>query len=141
MKKILILLMFMSLVGCTSNVSSDPYQENSENVIQENSWENYHYISPDTAKQMMDQKSDYVLLDVRTHEEFLEGHINNAINVPLDEINKDVIDILKDKSQVVLIYCRSGNRSKVASAKLLEMGYKNIFDFGGLQNWEYEIVA
>lgn len=100
----------------------------------------YKRISQDQAKEMMDTLDDYIILDVRTELEFKYGHIPNAINIPNEEIGQfDPLD-LKDKSKPILVYCRSGHRSLQAAAKLALMGYDNIYEFGGIITWEYEIT-
>ena len=100
----------------------------------------YEQISQAEAKNIIDTKSNFIILDVRTEEEFAEGHIENAILIPDYEITSKAEEILKDKNQLILVYCRSGNRSKVASQALVELGYTNVKEFGGIIDWEYEIV-
>ena len=102
----------------------------------------YRRISQDEAKEMMDTLDDYIILDVRTELEFKYGHIPNAINIPNEEIGHfDPLNLnLEDKSKPILVYCRSGHRSLDASAKLALMGYDNIYEFGGIITWEYEII-
>ena len=99
----------------------------------------YRQISTEDAIEIIDSEEGYVILDVRTVEEFQEKHIPGAINVPNEEIGTDSIEELPDKEQLILVYCRSGNRSKEASAKLTKLGYTNIVEFGGINNWEGEI--
>ena len=96
-------------------------------------------VSMDEIVQIMNENDDYVILDVRTEEEFKEGHIPNAICIPNETINNDVINELPDKDQLILIYCRSGNRSKQAANKLQKLGYTNLIEFGGFIDWEGEI--
>ena len=98
----------------------------------------YEIISQDYALSLMN--NDTIVLDARTPEEFSEGHIKNAINIPYDEIDVHAEKMLPDKSQLILVYCRSGNRSKQAAAKLANMGYTNIVEFGGINEWTGEIV-
>ena len=88
---------------------------------------------------MMETQNNVVILDVRTQEEFQEGHIPNAICIPNESIQDQAESVLKDKDQTILVYCRSGNRSKQASQKLVKLGYTQIKEFGGIQNWPYEI--
>ena len=87
----------------------------------------------------MDTTEGYIILDVRTIEEFNTGHIPNAINLPNEVIYDEATKILTDKEQVILVYCRSGRRSKEASSKLVELGYTNVLEFGGILDWKYEI--
>lgn len=95
----------------------------------------YAQISMEEAAQMMQQETNFLVLDVRTPEEYAEGHIPGAINVPNETIGKDAIAALPDKEQKILVYCRSGNRSKMAAEKLAQQGYTNIVEIGGIQSW------
>ena len=99
----------------------------------------YRQISMDEAVKMMRDEKDYIILDVRRPDEFAEGHIPGAINVPNEEIGTAEIAKLPNKSQLILVYCRSGRRSKEASEKLVKLGYTNIVEFGGIQDYEGEI--
>lgn len=90
---------------------------------------------------MMEQETDYIILDVRTPEEYSEVHIPDAVNIPNEVIGKGDIPELPDKDQLILVYCRSGNRSKQASEKLAGLGYTNIVEFGGINNWPGETVS
>ena len=95
----------------------------------------------DEAAVMMAQETGYIILDVRRPDEFAVGHIPNAINVPNESISTAAIPELPDKSQLILVYCRSGRRSKEASEKLVKLGYTNIVEFGGILDWKGEIVT
>ncbi len=88
---------------------------------------------------MMETESDYIILDVRRPDEFAAGHIPNAVNIPNESIGDAEIAELPDKDQLILVYCRSGNRSKQASEKLVKLGYTNIVEFGGINDWQGEI--
>ena len=99
----------------------------------------YRQISMDEAVKMMRDEKDYIILDVRRPDEYAEGHIPLAINVPNEEIGSAEIAKLPNKSQLILIYCRSGRRSKEASEKLVKLGYTNIVEFGGILDWKGEI--
>ena len=101
----------------------------------------YRQITMEEAVAMMGEESGYIVLDVRTAEEFAEKHIPGAINVPNEEIGTAEIPELPDKAQLILVYCRSGNRSKQAAAKLAALGYTNITEFGGINSWPGEIVT
>lgn len=101
----------------------------------------YKQISQDEAMQMMKDESGYLIVDVRTPEEFAEGHIPSAINVPNEEIGTEMPDALPDKDQLLLVYCRRGNRSKEASQKLADMGYTNVYEFGGIETWTGDVVT
>ena len=121
MKKLsAVLLSFLLLAGCTAAPSAGSA---------------YRQITAQEAVDMMHSDPDALILDVRTPEEFASGHIPNAINIPLDTIGSEPIPQLPKKDQVILVYCRSGNRSKTASQKLAEQGYTQIFEFGGIKDW------
>lgn len=127
MKKILPILLLLFLVtGCISS----PVQKN-----------DYRQITMSEAVNMIENESNYIILDVRTPEEFKDKHIPNAINVPNESIGTNVISELPDKNQLILVYCRSGNRSKQASEKLAALGYTNIVEFGGINEWPGETVS
>ena len=89
----------------------------------------------------MEKEENYIILDVRTHEEFAAGHIPGAIVVPNETIGTEEIAQLPDKDQLIMVYCRSGNRSKQASDKLVKLGYTNIVEFGGIIDWPGETVS
>ena len=127
MKKLIpILLSALMLTGCAGAGN----QTNS-----------YRQISMDEAVTMMAEESGYIILDVRTPEEFAEKHIPNAINVPNENIGTDEISQLPDKDQLIMVYCRSGRRSKGAAEKLTVLGYTNIVEFGGIIDWKGETVS
>ena len=99
----------------------------------------YRQISMDEAVEMMKKESGYIILDVRRPDEYAEGHIPGAINLPNESIGANDIPELPDKAQLILVYCRSGRRSKEASDKLVKLGYTNIVEFGGILDWKGEI--
>ena len=120
MKKILpIFLVALLLVGCAAPAEEITYRQ----------------VNMDEAITMMEEGSGYIILDVRTPGEFEEKHIPGAINVANETIGTDEIPELPDKDQLILVYCRSGNRSKQASEKLVVLGYTNIVEFGGINDW------
>ncbi len=127
MKKIFLLVIavffLFSLAGC---VADEPVT--------------YDQITPEEAKVLMSENSDCIILDVRTAEEFSEGHIEGAVLIPDYEIEARAKSELTDKKQLILVYCRSGRRSKLASEMLVNMGYTNVKEFGGIIDWPYEIV-
>ena len=103
--------------------------------------QSYREISPKEAKEIMEKEKNFIILDVRTHAEFSEGHIPNAVCFPNEDITvKDITSTLPDKNQLILVYCRSGRRSKEAAKKLLDLGYTKIVEFGGIIDWPYEIT-
>ena len=120
----LILLIVLLLTGCAVSTDKDV---------------TYKQITISEAVEMMASESDYIILDVRRPDEFAAGHIPNAVNIPNESIGADEIDELPDKDRLILVYCRSGNRSKQASEKLVRLGYTNIVEFGGILDWKGEI--
>ena len=121
---LLSVLAIFVLAGCSKETAENSYKQ----------------ISMDEAVTMMAEETDYIILDVRTPEEFAEKHIPNAINVPNETIGENEIPELPRKDQMILVYCRSGNRSKQASEKLVKLGYTNIYEFGGINDWTGETV-
>ena len=101
----------------------------------------YKQISSDEGAELIKTEKDFIILDVRTKEEYASGHIPNAICVPNESIGTSDIPELPDKSQLILVYCRSGRRSKEAAQKLADMGYTNIVEFGGIIDWKGETVT
>ena len=99
----------------------------------------YRSVSADEAAEIMKSESGYIILDVRRPDEYAEGHIPGAINVPNEEIGTAEISSLPDKAQLILVYCKSGRRSKVAAEKLVKLGYTNIVEFGGILDWKGDI--
>lgn len=126
MKWIPILMALLLLSGCAAQVQKE---------------QSYRQINMDEAIAMMEAENDYIILDVRTPEEFSEKHIPGAINVANETIGSEEIPELPDKDQLILVYCRSGNRSKQASEKLVALGYTNIVEFGGINDWLGEVVS
>lgn len=114
-------------------------QTNEIRVKEEENMARYVGITAEEAKEIMDTESGYVILDVRTEEEFSEGHIPGAILIPDYEIGEKAQEVLKDKDRMILIYCRSGRRSKLAAEVLAKLGYTNIKEFGGIIDWPYEV--
>ena len=100
----------------------------------------YEQITQEEAKQIMDTTNGYILLDTRTREEYDQGHIPGALLIPHTEIARRADEELPDKDQLILVYCRSGNRSKQASEVLAELGYTNVKEFGGIIDWPYEVT-
>ena len=99
----------------------------------------YKKITSDEAKKMMETQK-VIVVDVRTLEEYNEGHIPNAISIPLETIENKAEVKLKNKDDLILVYCRSGRRSREAALKLIENGYTNVIDFGGIKDWNGEVV-
>ena len=141
MKRLLfIFLPVLSLLtGCTTpnnNVSeTTPHPDTTE--TEENTYEQITQIK---AKEIMDSGEEYILLDVRTKEEFDDGHIEGAILIPDFEIEERAETELPDKDALILVYCRSGRRSKNAASILAALGYTNVKEFGGINDWAYGVV-
>lgn len=108
---------------------------------QDNSSVAYKKISASQAKTIMDSGDPYILLDVRTKEEHQERHIRGAILIPYTEIKDRAAFVLPDKDALVLVYCRSGRRSAIAAKELIRMGYTQVYDFGGINDWPYEVIT
>lgn len=104
--------------------------------MQEETVKTYEQISPQEAKVKMDKEPDVIILDVRTQEEYDSGHIKNAVCLPNEDISSEP-EMLPDKGRQIMVYCRSGNRSKQAAQKLADMGYENVLEFGGILDWPY----
>ena len=126
-KRFLLMLLTLALpfgcVGCSGGGSAS-----------------YDQISGAEAKALMDSESGYVIIDARTQEEYDQGHIPGAILIPEYEIADRAEKELPDKDQLILVYCRSGRRSKIAAEELVKLGYTNVKEFGGIIDWEYETV-
>ena len=100
----------------------------------------YTSITAEEAKRLMDSETNYIIIDARTDEEFAQGHIEDAILIPEYEVAERAENELPDKDALILVYCRSGRRSKIASEELVKLGYTNVKEFGGIIDWPYEIV-
>ena len=127
MKKLVFLLLaVMLLTACGQD------KENDQGAV-------YVNITAEEAKRIMDIEEGYIILDVRTQEEYDEGHIPGAIVISHEEIAEKAEEVLTDKNQLILVYCRSGRRSTIAAEALVELGYTNIKEFGGIIDWPYEV--
>lgn len=100
----------------------------------------YENISAEQAMNIMKSDADCVIVDVRTKEEYDEGHIRNALLIPVSQIEQGARDQLQDREQTVLVYCRSGARASTACSRLVKMGYQHVYNFGGIIDWPYEVV-
>ena len=127
MKKLIFLLLaVMMLTACGQE------KENNQGAV-------YVNITAEEAKEIMDSEKGYIILDVRTQEEYDQGHIPGAVVISHEEIAEKAEEVLTDKEQLILVYCRSGRRSKIAAEALVELGYTNIKEFGGIIDWPYEV--
>lgn len=127
MKKLIFLfLAVMMLTACGQDI------ENNQGAV-------YVNITAEESKKIMDSEEGYIILDVRTQEEYDHGHIPGAILIPNTEIEDRAEEVLTDKDQLILVYCRSGRRSQLAAEALVELGYTNIKEFGGILDWPYEV--
>ena len=127
MKKLIFLLLaVMMLTACGQD------KENNQGAV-------YMNITAEEAKQIMDNEEGYIILDVREQDEYDAGHIPGAIVISHEEIAEKAEEVLTDKEQLILVYCRSGRRSKIAAEALVELGYTNIKEFGGIIDWPYEV--
>ena len=125
MKKWILFLVLYLMTGC--------------GTVQEGASAGYQQIGAETAMEMMEDTESFVILDVREQDEYDAGHIPGAIVIPHTEIESRAEEELTDKDQQILVYCRSGRRSKLAADALLELGYTNIKEFGGILDWPYEV--
>ena len=99
----------------------------------------YEQITAEEAKKIMDSGEEHIILDTREQDEFDEGHIPGAILIPYTEIENKAIEMIPDKDKLILVYCRSGRRSKIAAESLAKLGYTNVKEFGGIIDWPYEV--
>ena len=138
MKKIMLGLIALAslLVGCRNNTTIDSFTDSlSESEVK------YQKITAAEAQKIMDEGVPYILLDVRTEEEYKEAHIAGSILLPHTDISSNALEQLPDKNEIILIYCRSGRRSAEAAEALAQMGYSHVYDFGGIIDWPYETVS
>lgn len=133
MKKIILLIIIAIII-----IMGGVFKMNKkENVIKKDT--DIQHVSMNDIVQIMEENENYIILDVRTLEEYNQGHIPNAICIPNETIDESVVNKLPDKNQMILVYCRSGNRSKQAAEKLKKLGYTNLIEFGGIIDWKGEI--
>ena len=131
---IIIILGIFVLSGCTTDTGDSTQDSTMDNS-------NPTKINAEQAKEMIDSPTELIILDVRTKEEYEEGHIEGAILIPDTEIATKAEELLTDKNATLLVYCRSGRRSAHASQSLNELGYTSVYDFGGILDWPYEVVT
>jgi rhodanese-related sulfurtransferase len=129
---LMLLITITLFTGCSKKTDTEPYQKSTDLE--------FTTITAAEAKNMMDTDSEITILDVRTEEEYNTGHIEGSILLPNDEISEQAEEKLKDKDATILVYCRSGRRSAMAAEVLSELGYTKVYDFGGILDWNYDIV-
>lgn len=140
-KKLYIAMVVISIMftGCANKAINTNTGELDKEVVSEKV--EYRKISADEAKEIIDNGDYNIILDVRLLEEYKEGHIKNAIIIPVDELQTKALEMLTNKEDKILVYCKSGRRSEIASKTLIEMGYTNVYDFGGLNNWNGQLTT
>ena len=134
-------MMITACGGNQENTTGNNSLQNNENSTDIQQTATYECISQEEAHALMEDGNKCIILDVRTPDEFKVKHIPNAINIPNENIGLTEISELPNKEQLILVYCRSGNRSKQASEKLVKLGYTNIVEFGGINDWFGETVS
>jgi rhodanese-related sulfurtransferase len=133
-------LLAVIFAGCGKTVD-DQIIDNTENISETSDMKSgYVQIDAETAMEMMERDDGHIIVDVRREDEYHDGHIPGAVLIPNESITDEMPALLPDPDQIILIYCRSGRRSKEAAAKLADMGYKNVYEFGGIIDWPGEIV-
>ncbi|MBR3751023.1 MAG: rhodanese-like domain-containing protein [Clostridia bacterium] len=130
MKRVIIIILLLALL----TTACSPSPQGTEEPL------SYEMITAAEAKEIMDTHEEYILIDARTQEEFAQGHIRGAVLIPEYEIASRAPRELPDKNALILVYCRSGRRSKIAAQELVRLGYSNVKEFGGIIDWPYEIV-
>lgn len=139
MKKIasILLIAILLTAGCSVQTQVTTVPPNPTETVVKAA---YIKISAQEAKAMMDTEEDVIIVDVRTPDEYSQGHIPDAILIPVAQIRSLAPELLPDLDQTILVYCRSGNRSETGAKTLIDMGYSKVFDFGGIQDWPFDIV-
>ena len=133
-KKLLLMTLVFTALALSTSCNKDLGDDGVKNMG------TYQQITQPEAKRLMDTESDFIIIDARTQEEYDEGHIEGAILIPEYEISEHAEELLKNKDQLILVYCRSGRRSKIAAQALAELGYTNVKEFGGIITWIYGTV-
>ena len=133
MKKIILIIIILTIIIIGVVCIMNRKKRNIENEVI------IKHVSMNDIVQIMEENENYIILDVRTQAEYNQGHITNAICIPNETIDENVVNKLLDKNQMILVYCRSGNRSKQAAEKLKKLGYTDLIEFGGIIDWKGEI--
>ena len=138
-------MLVLSGCSCSKGADNTANTSSSTNVNEENknmmaNNKTYKQISQEEAKEMMKKDDGHIIVDVRRQDEYDNGHIVGAILIPNESIGTSQPEQLKDLNQIILVYCRTGNRSKQAAQKLADMGYTNVYEFGGINTWDGDVV-
>ena len=133
---LLISLTLFGLCGCQNDADTNADKDNGTTL----NTLGYEQITQAKAKEIMESGGEYIIIDARTEEEFAGGHIEGAVLIPEYEIAEKAEAQIPKKDTLILVYCRSGRRSKIASEELVKLGYTNVKEFGGIIDWQYEIV-
>ena len=130
------------LIGCgqDSSIGVIGGADGPTAIIVQKEYAMYEQITAEQAKEIMDSEKDFVILDTREQDEFDGGHIEGAILIPYTEIETVAESVIADKDKLILVYCRSGRRSKIAAESLISLGYTNVKEFGGIIDWPYEVL-
>jgi len=141
-KRITVAMLLLTALLVSGCAIDEPAQKSGQNTIQPSPPDAvYQKIAATDAQRIMEESDDYILLDVRTQEEFEQTHIKGAMLLPDSEIQDKAEEKLKDKDAVILVYCRSGRRSAQAAQQLVNMGYTKVYDFGGINDWPFDTVS
>ncbi len=133
MRKIMAVLVLLATLFSIAGCDGDAHEDRKEQA-------KYRRITADEAQVLMQREQDYLILDVRSPEEYAAGHIPHAINIPMEQFGEDPPKELPDRNQMIFVYCVKGVRSMNVANRLAHMGYKNIVEMGGIQDWHGEIV-
>lgn len=142
---VMLLLLVIAISGCSTDQAETKAQKDvneqeveGDKIVEEDLTIEYQSITPADAKAALDVDESIILLDVRTLDEYNVSHIPKSILVPLDSLELEIDNYISDKTQKVFVYCRSGRRSEIAANQLIELGYTNVFDLGGINDWPYD---
>lgn len=138
-RNIIFLISALLLIGLLSGCSNAATKDNKEDSAAPKKT-TYTNIESEEAKDRLDSEKGIILLDVRTKEEYDSGHIKDSMLIPVDVLKDEAESKLKDKEAPIFVYCRSGNRSVTAAKILVDLGYKNVYNLGGINRWPYEVV-
>lgn len=129
-------ILLIGLISGCSSKNAEPIKDGSASTKKSS----FNNITPEEANKRLDSEKGIILLDVRTKEEYDTGHIKGSMLIPIDNLKVEAENKLKDKDSPIFVYCRSGNRSVTAAKILVKLGYRNVYNLGGINNWPYEVV-